>query len=126
MQTIVQRIIVHAGIFLLLLSGVYAIHIYNGMDFDFFKAAIFVALASVINVSAEVFLLFLLRKGDPKSKLMKIFFTHSFKFLCYLIMALLGSRFFENRGFFALFLLFLYLFYGIVEFLFLQKHNQKP
>jgi|GEM_PF-5384783 len=125
MQTFLQRIIVHAGIFLLLFSGIYAIHIYSSINFDVSKSIVFIALASIINVSAEMFLLVLLRKGDQKSKLMKVFFTHSFKFLCYLIMALIGSRFFENRCFFVLFLLFLYLFYALVEFLFLRKHNQK-
>lgn len=125
MHVFLQRIIVHAGIFLLLFSGIYAIHIYSSINFDFAKSITFVMLASVINVSAEMFLLFLLRKGDQKSKLTKVFFTHSFKFLCYLVMALLGSRFFESRVFFALFLLFLYLFYAFVEFLFLRKYNQK-
>ncbi|MDR1761809.1 MAG: hypothetical protein LBR55_05110, partial [Bacteroidales bacterium] len=105
MQRFLYRILIHLGIFLLLLSALYMLHICSS-NFDFFKAAVFIILASVINMSAELFLLVLLRKGDPKSKLMKVFFTHSFKFLCYLVMALIGSRFFENRGFFICFLLF--------------------
>lgn len=125
MQTFVQRIIIHTGIFLLLFGGIYTIHIYSGINFDFSKSIIFLALASIINVSAEIFLIILLRQGDPKSKITKVFFTHSFKFLCYLAIALLGSRFFENKHFFVLFLLFLYVFYTIVEFLFLKKLNQK-
>ncbi|MDR2962136.1 MAG: hypothetical protein LBU90_00620 [Bacteroidales bacterium] len=124
MRTIFQRIFIHAGIFLLLLSALYALRIYGGVNFDVSKIVVFLALASVINVSAEIFLLFLLRSGDPKSKLMKVFFCHSAKFLCYLAMALLGSRFIENRGFFVVFLLFLYLFYAFVEFLFVRNSTE--
>lgn len=126
MRTILQRTIIHVGILLLLMSGIYTLYIYGSFEFDFFKTAIFVALASAINLSAEVFLLFLLRKGDPKAKLMKVFFTHGFKFLCYLVMALIGSKFFENLRFFILFLLFLYFFYGAIEFFFLRKHSRMP
>jgi hypothetical protein len=125
MFLVLQRVVFHAGLFLLLFGGTYAIHIYSGIEFDFSKFVIFIALSSIINVSAELFLFALLRTGDPKSKLTKVFFTHSFKFLCYLFMALLGSRFLENQVFFALFLLFLYLFYALIEFLFLKKYTQK-
>jgi hypothetical protein len=125
MHLVLQRLVFHVGLFLLLFGGTYAIHIYSGIEFDFSKFVIFIALSSIINVSAELFLLALLRTSDPKSKLTKVFFTHSFKFLCYLCMALLGSRFLDNQLFFALFLLFLYLFYALIEFRFLKKYNQK-
>lgn len=124
MTFLIRRFLIHSFTVLLFFIGTYICNTVYDIDFSLFTAYSIIALFALINVITEWYF-YSIKNIDPKEFMFKVIIIRGFKFLLYLILALVVIKAFANSKFYGLLVVVLFMFYTGIEILyFISKHKK--